>query len=472
MKECILFLLLLLLHNISNLNEISMVIDKRKGTDIIAKNYFSLVSEVIVNGKSTTIENYTSLLNNKLNNITIKFTEYLTSARGMFFYLENIISMDLWNFYSSALKDTSYMFEWCFSLKSLNISNFNTSSVKSMAYMFYSLYPLKSLDVSNFDTSSVTLMDYMFGYCRSLTTLNLNNFNTSLVKDMTAMFYMCESLISLKIDNFDTSSVTNIDSMFSNCSSLISLNLTNFDLESSRHYDLFKGCNEEMKYCIDDNKEYDKDIIEFLKDFEKNCSEICITYNSQKFIIEKNKCLDKCSMDNQYKYEYGTFCYEKCPNNTESTGGNYICKIIDKNKKDSNDKTKIWIITGIIIGSIFIIISIILIIYYLRRKKHISQKYNPLVNNDDLITFILTTVEQQLNLPITCKKTDIVKDVLVKELSKEYSKYLKLEYYIICNGTVVDNNKSFEENNIKDKDILILNEQEFQPIIGSEKIKM
>ena len=196
MKECILFFLLLLLHNISNLNEISMVIDKRIGTDIIAENYFSLISEVIVNGKSTTIENYTSLLNNKLNNITIKFTQYLTSARGMFFYLENIISMDLWNFYSSELKDTSYMFEWCFSLKSLNISNFNTSSVRSMAYMFYSLYPLKSLDVSNFDTSSVTLMDYMFGYCRSLTTLNLNNFNTSLVKDMTAMFYMCESLIS------------------------------------------------------------------------------------------------------------------------------------------------------------------------------------------------------------------------------------------------------------------------------------
>lgn len=105
-----------------------------------------------------------------------------------------------------------------------------------------------------------------------------------------------------------------------------------------------------------------------------------------------------------------------------------------------------------------------MIIYYLRRKKNISQIYNPLVNNDDLITLILTTVEQQLNLPITCKKTDIVKDVLVRELSKEYSKYLKQQYYIICNGTVVDNNKSFEENNIKDKDILILNEQSLQPI--------
>ena len=51
-KEYILFFLLLLLHNISSLNEISLVIDKRKGTDIIRKNFFSLVSEVIVNGKS------------------------------------------------------------------------------------------------------------------------------------------------------------------------------------------------------------------------------------------------------------------------------------------------------------------------------------------------------------------------------------------------------------------------------------
>ena len=51
-KEYNLFFLLLLLHNISSLNEISLVIDKRKGTDIIRKNFFSLVSEVIVNGKS------------------------------------------------------------------------------------------------------------------------------------------------------------------------------------------------------------------------------------------------------------------------------------------------------------------------------------------------------------------------------------------------------------------------------------
>ena len=424
-KECILFFLLLLLHNISSLNEISLVIDKRKGTDIIRKNFFFLVSEVIVNGKSTKIENYTSLLNNKLNNITIKFKEYFTSAHGMFFYLENIISIDLWNFHSSTIKDTSYMFEWCFSLKSLNISNFNTSSVKNMDYMFYSLYPLKSLDVSSFDTSSVTSMDYMFGYCYSLTTLNLNNFNTSSVKSMGSMFYMCQSLISLKIDNFDTSSVTDINSMFYNCSSLISLNLTNFDLEPSSYYNLFEGCNEEMKYCIDDNKEYDKNIIKFLKDFENNCSEICIAYNSQKFIVEKNLCLDKCSIDNEYKYEYDTLCYKKCPNNTESTGGNYICKIIDKNKKNSNDKTNIWLIIGIIIGGIVIITSIILIIYFSKRKNNNSQIYNSFVDNNDIITLLLTTVEQQLNLPITCKKTDIVNDILVKELSKEYSKYLK-----------------------------------------------
>ena len=356
------------------------------------------------------------------------------------------------------------MFQYCVRLKSLNLNNFNTSLITNMGRMFYDLYSLESLDVNNFDTSSVTNMEKMFFNCTSLTSLNLKNFNTSSVKNMNSMFSMCQSLITLKIDNFDTSSVTDINSMFYNCSSLISLNLTGFDLKPQNVNNIFEGCNENMIYCIDYKKEYNKDLMKFLRNFDINCTDICVTYNSQKFIIEKDLCLDKCSVDNEYKYEYDNYCYEKCPNNTKDDG-NYVCKIIDNNKnKDDNNldnKNNIGIIIGVIVGVIVIIIIVIIIVCCIKKKKKDnSQIYGPLINNDDSLTIILTTVDQQINLPIPCKKNDIVKDILVKELSKEYSQYLKRKHFILCNGEMIDYNKTFEENNILDKNILILNEQD------------
>lgn len=78
----------------------------------------------------------------------------------------------------------------------------------------------------------------------------------------------------------------------------------------------------------------------------------------------------------------------------------------------------------IIIASIIIITIIIILINYFR-KKLISPTYNPLVDNHNLITLILTSVNQQINLPITCRKTDIVNDILPKELSKGYPEYRK-----------------------------------------------
>ena len=165
-KECILFLLLLFLNEVSSLNEISLVIEKRKGDErgleIIQKMFFKYISEVAVNGKSTTIDNYINLLNYKLNTIIIRFNQYLDSTYQMFFDTINIVSIDLSNFYTSNIKNSGAMFQYCVRLKSLKLNNFNTSLITNMGRMFYDLYSLESLDVSNFDTSSVTNMEKMF----------------------------------------------------------------------------------------------------------------------------------------------------------------------------------------------------------------------------------------------------------------------------------------------------------------------
>ena len=79
----------------------------------------------------------------------------------------------------------------------------------------------------------------------------------------------------------------------------------------------------------------------------------------------------------------------------------------------------------ITVANIIIIAIIIILINYFRKKKLISRMNNPLVDNHDLITLILTSVNQQINLPITCRKTDIVNDILLKELPKGYAAFRK-----------------------------------------------
>ena len=109
---------------------------------------------------------------------------------------------------------------------------------------------------------------------------------------MSYMFYYCISLISLislYIDQFNVTNVNNFNYMFYYCISLISLNLTNFNSNSNYIYGSMLGnCNPNLEYCIDDNKTYKF----LLNGYKKDCSNICIKYNSKKYIIEENLCVD------------------------------------------------------------------------------------------------------------------------------------------------------------------------------------
>ena len=359
----IIVMLLILLKLVLNKNEISLVINRTIKTNIINDRYFSDISEVLVNGLSGNISNYAQFFKGQMNNITIKFKNYLNTCEQMFNWLDNIIYVDTSNLFSSNVKSMFKMFQGCRSLKSVNLDNFDTSSVTNMGYLFEYCGGFTTLNVGNFDTSSVKYMNNMFRDCYSLTTLNLSNFNTSSVIDMRDMFCGCNriksldlnhfdtssvtdmssmfvngfELISLKIDNFDTSSVNTMKYMFYKCYVLISLNFTNFDTSLVQNtYQMFNYVNEELKYCIDEKKTYA--FMDLIEKFEKNCSGICTTYNSKKYIIEENKCIDNCIEDKKYKYEYNDICYEKCPNNTVLiTNSNYLCKYIDIEINDSNE---------------------------------------------------------------------------------------------------------------------------------------
>ena len=266
---------------------------------------------------------------NKLESLTINNfnTSSVINMALMFQECQLLKSLDISNFDTSSVTDINNMFYNCYSLKSLDLSNFKTSLVNNMFRLFYNCLSLESLDISNFDTSSVTDMTEIFYSCNSLKSLDISNFDTSATSLMHNMFYNCYSLISLELGNIDTSSFNDMSYMFYNCSSLISLNLNSFNtLNINNFTQMFANIQDSFKYCINDNK-ISNEILVQLSPFNKtNCSELCSIQSQKNFVLEKNKCIDNCSKDNTYKYEYNKKCYSSCPNNTHNIINTYLCE--------------------------------------------------------------------------------------------------------------------------------------------------
>ena len=296
--------------------------------------------ELYLNGNPVNPNKIINILNNDINTIKIIWNSPISTCNSMFFYLINIVEIDLSNFDSSLVTDMKYMFSGCSSLTSINLSNINTSSVADLSYVFNGCSSLKSLDLSsfntsnvknidnmfndckllekldirNFDTASVLTMNNMFTNCHSLKSLDLTNFITSKVNNMIMMFYNCYSLTSLELGNFDISSVTDLSYMFHGCKSLVSLNLYSFISNNKSYKDeLFINLNDSFKYCIND--EIDDSIKTQLSKYTKlNCSELCFINSQSKYIPEKNKCIKNCTLDDSFYIENNNICLSSCQN--------------------------------------------------------------------------------------------------------------------------------------------------------------
>ena len=91
------------------------------------------------------------------------------------------------------------------------------------------------------------------------------------------------------------------------------------------YYHIFQDIPENIVYCI--NKTNLKKISVELE--IKGCSILDCSNKWRKYqkkiIAESNTCLQNCSNDSIYKYEYENKCYDICPNGTHNN--NYICEI-------------------------------------------------------------------------------------------------------------------------------------------------
>ena len=254
-------------------------------------------------------------------------TFLVTQMSYMFMDCFSLISLDLSNLKTSSLLQMMSMFDNCHSLILINLSNFKTSKVTNMVKLFNNCTSLQSLDLSSFDTSSVQIMTDMFLYCSSLTSLDLSNFNTTNLISMANMFYQCNKLISINLSNFNLLNCISMNGLFNNCSNLEYINMSNFREGNFSNNRMFDGVPKNLVFCSN-NENYIPNILNELN--IKTCAVNDCSNNwkiKQKIIItEKNICVDKCSEDNIFSYEYKRSCYNNCPEGTRPNK-DYICVI-------------------------------------------------------------------------------------------------------------------------------------------------
>ena len=312
--------------NFNNFDTSSVVNMKSMFFSCISLEYLDL--NIFDTSSVTNMEEMFSNCNNLKSLYIDNFrTKNVTKMSNMFNSCYSLLSLNLKSFDTSSVTEMSCLFYNCKSLTTLNLKNFNTSSILWMDSMFLGCQKLKSLNLKNFNTSLIKWMNGVFSYCYQLEFLDVSNFNTSKVERMDSMFRDCRSLKFLNLKSFDTSSVTRMDNLFRGCSSLISLNLSNFDTSSvENETNIFINCNETLLYCI--NEEKASKIMVGLSSFNNlNCSDNCFIYSPSQLIVEKTKCIEFCSNDNIYRFEYNNLCYKSCPSGTHnSSEKEFLCE--------------------------------------------------------------------------------------------------------------------------------------------------
>ena len=271
------------------------------------------------------------------------------------------------------------MFSGCSNLISLDISNFNTSSVNHMDNMFNGCSSLISLDLNCFDLSSAENLDSMFSGCNNNLIYCIdNNENNELLSYIESYSFKNNNDCSNICFNDNKKIIFETKTCILNCTntykfeykkrcyescpkgtyeiynntSNIPYFYCNNKIPEGYYFDIideiYKPCYLSCKVCNEFSDKKNNNCIEcsqnftFLNDFpnDTNCYKECEYYyyfdNEKnyfctkecpnmynKLIENKMKCIDDCSKDNIYKYEFENKCYNKCPENTKKN--KYYC---------------------------------------------------------------------------------------------------------------------------------------------------
>ena len=274
------------------------------------------------------------------------------------------------------------------------------------------------MDLSNFNTSKVIDMEWMFDGCSKLKKINgLNNFNTLNVTNMRSMFEKCSELEHLDLSNFNTFKVTNMENMFNQCHELKKIEgIHNFKTENVVSIRaMFRDCN--ALKSLDLSNFNTVKVMNMSKIFE-NCFEL--------------RYLDLSNFNTKIVIDM-SYMFSRC----------YKLKEIKGIENFVSDK----VITT--------------------EGMFLECPYNPLKPpeppskvNKTIITVYFTEGSQDfINFPLSCYNTDIF-SILEEKLINEKPELKHKSLYFLSGGKVIETSLTLEQNKIKDKDLIIIYENE------------
>ena len=91
-----------------------------------------------------------------------------------------------------------------------------------------------------------------------------------------------------------------------------------------------------------------------------------------------------------------------------------------------------------------------------------------LEKNEKLMSIIFSSVDQKIHYSIVCKNTDKI-NKLEEELYKKYPQFSETDNYFMCKGKILNKFHTFEKNNIKNGDIIIVNHSESKKLLNKFK---
>ena len=302
-------------------------------------------------------------------------------------------SIDLSNFDTSQVTTMQLMFNSCTNLKYLNLSNFKTSQITTVNNMFSGSHSLVYLDLYSFELDSNVNIDNIFGGLSPNVIICIHDTNTkSYLSGTNKIFFCsdeCATINNFKIDINEGKCVESCldtsndkyeynNKCYNKCPTgtlVLGNQCINKDCnvypenpiecegdEPLGFYldpndGIYLKCYETCKFChgegdaTDHNCRQCKSGYRNLNDFDndKNCYVNCphyyyfyetntyqcttdatcpVPYNI--LITEKGKCIDQCSNDNIYKYEYHGECYNYLINETTYINNNIVVESTDK----------------------------------------------------------------------------------------------------------------------------------------------
>ena len=95
--------------------------------------------------------------------------------------------------------------------------------------------------------------------------------------------------------------------------------------------------------------------------------------------------------------------------------------------------------------------------YDAKNQKQIIE--SDTVKMETIIAVNFTSLDQNINYPMACKKTDNFENIVVK-LYNEFPNLKYKKIYFIANGNVVNRSLTFEQNNIKNGTTILIREYE------------